>query len=278
MRVHVLEAGAGEPVILIHGGDGEGVNWAATMGPLQKSARLFALDRPGFGLSDSFDYRHVNLRKHAGDVIVSLLDALALQSATLIGSSMGGFFATVTALDHPERVRGLVLVGFAVGTTRGIPLALRIICGVPGLAKRFMKTRPTMEAQRAQYRDMFHVKPDSIPPLYFELRIAGLQLPSEQGTWATLLPRVAGLMGTRSAVYLGDELARIEPPCMMIMGEHDMVSADVGRAVIAKIHGGQFEFLPGIGHFPYLEAPEQTARLISEFLKRTSPPISQAAG
>jgi 4,5:9,10-diseco-3-hydroxy-5,9,17-trioxoandrosta-1(10),2-diene-4-oate hydrolase len=269
MRVHVLEAGVGEPVVLIHGGDGEGVNWSATMGPLQQSARLFAIDRPGFGLSDGFDYRHVNLREHAGEFVVSLLDALGLGSATLVGSSMGGFFATVATLDHPERVRRLVLVGFAVGTTHSMPVGLRIICGVPGLARRFMKARPTMEAQRAQYRNMFHVKPDSIPPLYFELRIAGIQLPSEQGTWATLLPRVAGLRGTRRAVYLGDELSRIEAPCLMIMGEHDMVSADVGRAVVARIRGGQFEYLPGVGHFPYLEAPQETARLISGFLRRT---------
>jgi pimeloyl-ACP methyl ester carboxylesterase len=275
MRVHVLEAGAGEPLVLIHGGDGEGVNWSATMGPLQKSAHLFAIDRPGFGLSDGFDYRHVNLRKHAGDVMVSLLDALELESATLVGSSMGGFFATVAALDHPERVRALVLVGFAVGTTRQLPFGLRVMCGVPGLARRFMRGRPTMEAQRAQYRDMFHVNPDSIPPLYFNLRIAGIQLPSEQGTWATLLPRVAGLRGTRNEVYLGDELARIEVPCLMIMGEHDMVSADLGRAAIAKIAGARFELLPGIGHLPYLEAPERTAHLIASFVATHAPRVPE---
>jgi pimeloyl-ACP methyl ester carboxylesterase len=274
MRVHVLEAGAGEPLVLIHGGDGEGVNWSATMGPLQKSAHLFAIDRPGFGLSDGFDYRHVNLRKHAGDFMVSLL-ALELESATLVGSSMGGFFATVAALDHPERVRVLVLVGFAVGTTRQLPVGLRIMCGVPGLAKRFMRGRPTIEAQRAQYRDMFHINPDSIPPLYFKLRIAGIQLPSEQGTWATLLPRVASLRGTRNEVYLGDELSRIDVPCLMIMGEHDMVSADVGRAAIAKIAGARFELLPGIGHLPYLEAPERTADLIASFVSTHAPRVPE---
>ena len=270
MRAHVLEAGSGEPVVLIHGGDGEGVNWSATMGPLQQHAHVFAIDRPGFGLSDGFDYRHTDLRQHAGDFVVSLLDALGLPAATVVGSSMGGYFALVAALDHPTRVRGLVLVGFAVGTTRTLPLALRLICGVPGLAKRFMKARPTMEAQRAQYRDMFHVKPDTIPSLYLELRIAGIQLPSEQGTWATLLPRVAGLGGIRKNVYLGDQLSKLAVPCLMIMGEHDMVPADTGRAVMAQIPGGRFVFLPGIGHFPYLEAPGQTSTLIAEFMQQVS--------
>jgi pimeloyl-ACP methyl ester carboxylesterase len=268
MRAHVLEAGAGAPLVLLHGGDGEAVNWAPMMAPLQEHARIFAVDRPGFGLSDAFDYRGVNLRAHAADFVVSVLDALKLEMATLVGSSMGGFFALAATLAHQHRVRALVLVGYAVGAVRELPLAIRIICGVPGLSRRFMKARPTMEAQRKQYREMFHVDLTKVPELYFETRIAGLQLPSEQGTWAELLPRVANLWGIRPEVYLGDELSRIEVPSLMIMGERDMAPADAGRAVMAKIPGGRFEFLPGVAHFPYFEAPERTAELIGAFLRR----------
>lgn len=270
MRAHVLEAGAGEPVVLFHGGDGEAVNWAAMMAPLQTRCRLYAIDRPGFGLSDSFDYRGVNLRDHAADFVVSVLDSLDLRSATLVGSSMGGFFTLAATLAHPERVRKLVLVGYAVGAIRSLPLPLRIICGIPGLSRRFMKNRPTMEAQRKQYREMFHVDLDKIPELYFETRIAGIQLPSEQGTWAELLPRVADLRGIRREVYLGDELSRICAPSLMIMGERDMAPPEAGRAVMAKIPGSRFEYLPGVAHFPYLEAPERTAELIAEFVQSGS--------
>lgn len=268
MRAHVLEAGAGEPVVLFHGGDGEAVNWAAMMAPLQRHARLYAVDRPGFGLSDAFDYRGVNLREHATGFVVSVLDALGLKSATLVGSSMGGFFTLAATIDRPDRVRGLVLVGYALGAVRSVPLPLRVICGIPGLARRFMKGRPSMQAQRSQFRKMFRVDPDKIPALYFETRIAGIQLPSEQGTWAELLPRVAGLRGVRAEVYLGDELGRIRVPTLMIMGEHDMVSPEEGRAAISRIPRGRFEYLPGVAHFPYLEAPERTAGLISDFLRQ----------
>lgn len=273
MRAHVLEAGSGEPVVLLHGGDGEGVNWAPMMAPLQAHARLYSVDRPGFGLSDAFDYRGINLRQHAADFVLSVLDSLDLPSATLVGSSMGGFFTLAATLAHPERVRRLVLIGYAVGASRDIPLPLRIICGIPGLSRRFMKGRPTMEAQKKQYRHMFHVEPDTIPALHFETRIAGIQLPSAQGgstgipTWAVLLPRLANIRGIRQEVYLGDELQHIRIPSLMIMGEHDMVSADAGRAVMAKIPGGRFEYLPGIGHFPYLEAPDRTAELIAQFIQ-----------
>jgi pimeloyl-ACP methyl ester carboxylesterase len=267
MRAHVLEAGTGAPVVLLHGGDGEAINWAPMMASLQEHARMFAVDRPGFGLSDAFDYRGVNLRTHAADFVVSVLDALKLEKATLVGSSMGGFFALAATLAHQRRVSGLVLVGYAVGAVRELPLSLRIICGIPGFARRFMKARPTLEAQRKQYREMFHVDLAKVPELYFETRIAGFQLPSEQGTWAELLPRVANLWGTRREVFLGDELSRIEVPSLMIMGERDMAPADAGRAVMTKFRDGRFEFLPGVAHFPYFEAPDRTAELIAGFLK-----------
>jgi pimeloyl-ACP methyl ester carboxylesterase len=214
----------------------------------------------------------VNLRNHAVEFVTSLLDALGLDSATLVGSSMGGFFALAATLAHQERVNRLVLVGYGVGMVRSVPLALRIICGIPGLSRRFMKGRPTMEAQRQQYRRMFHVDPDTIPTLHFETRIAGIQLPSAQGgdtgipTWAALLPRVANLRGVRDEVYLGEELSTIRVPTLMMIGEHDMVSPEVARAAMARIPASRFELLSGVGHFPYLETPQRTAELIAEFL------------
>src|SRR5262245_40475926 len=81
MRAHVLEAGDGPPVVFLHGGDGEAVTWAPLMARLQDHLHLYGPDRPGFGLSDRFDYRSVDLRRHAGDFTVALLDALGLESA-----------------------------------------------------------------------------------------------------------------------------------------------------------------------------------------------------
>jgi len=266
LRVHLLEAGEGEPLVIFHGGDGEAVNWAPLLAPLQKHARALAVDRPGFGLSDAFDYRRTDLRLHAADFTASLLDALELESATLVGGSMGGFFALAAALAHPDRVRRVVLVGYAVGTTREFPLALRVLCGVPGMSRLFMRGRGTMEAQRSQYREMFQVDPDTVPELYFETRIAGIGLPSERGTWATLLRRIGGLRGLRPEVYLGDELPRLEMPTLVLWGEKDMASAAAGRTAAARIPRARFEVLPGIGHFPFLEAPERTDELIREFL------------
>lgn len=267
LRAHVLEAGAGEPVVVFHGGDGEAVNWAPLMAPLQDQAHIFAVDRPGFGLTEAFDYRTVDLRRHAADFVASLLDALGLETATLVGGSMGGFFVLAAALAHPERVRKVVLTGYAAGTTMEIGPALEAICSDPVAAAQFMEGRDSMEAQRAQYREMFHIDPDTIPALYFETRIAGLQLPSEKGTWATLLTRIGSAHGLRPEVYLGNELAQVKAPTLVIWGENDMAPAELGQSVADQIPAGRFEYLPGVGHFPFLEAPEKTAELIVNFVK-----------
>lgn len=266
MRAHYLEAGEGEPLIFLHGGDGEAVNWAPLMAVLQHHAHIYAVDRPGFGLSDAFDYRQVDLRAHAAEFVDSLLAALGLSAATVVGGSMGGFFALSAALDRPARIRRLVLAGYAAGTTREIG-GLARLCGTPGAPEAFMASRASMEAQRSQYRDMFHIDPDTVPDLYFETRIAGLRLPSEQGTWATILPRLGTLEGLRPEVYLGDEVSRIGVPVLVISGDHDMAPAEAARDLADRLPRGRFAFLPGIGHFPFLEAPEETGSLITAFLR-----------
>lgn len=266
MRVHLLEAGYGEPLVLIHGGDGEGALWAPLMAELQDEFRLYALDRPGCGLSDPFDYRDVDLRRHAGDFVTSVLDALGLESATLVSCSMGGFFALATALDHPERVRRLIFVGMPVGLFSSAPFPLRVIGGVPGLSRRFMKTRGSIEAQRAQYEQMFKIDPGTIPAPYLEARVAGVSIPATQDTWAVLLRRVAGFRGIRAGMYLGDELANLEVPTLVLWGEHDMAPLEEGRRESARIARAQFVAMTGLGHHPFLEAPAETARLIREFM------------
>lgn len=269
MRVHLLDAGSGEPVVILHGGDGEAVNWAPLMAVLQADLHLYAVDRPGFGLSDAFDYRKVNLRSHAADFVSSLLDSLKLESATLVGGSMGGFFALATALAHPVRVRRLVLVGMPAGLVRSMPLPLRIMCGVPGLARPLMNNFASLDGLKKQYRDMFHTDPALLPELFFETRLAGMTRPGALDTWAVLLRRIGNLRGIRPEIYLGDELTKLQPPALLFWGEHDMAPAAAGEAAAAHIPHGKFIYLKDIGHFPFLEIPAECARLVLDFIRET---------
>lgn len=266
LRLHLLIAGQGEPVLYFHGGDGEAVDWAPLLAELQGDVQIIGVDRPGFGLSDPFDYSSVDLRRHAGDVIVSLLDALGIEQATLVGGSMGGYFVLSAALDHPERVKRVVLLGMAVGLASDVGEELKQLCGTPGAPQAFMQQAASLQAQQDQYRYMFHIDPAGVPELYFRTRLAGLTLPGCQETWAVLLTRVADLNGVKPGMYFGEELGRLRMPVLIVWGEHDMAPPAVGAAAAGLIPQCSFITLPGIGHFPFLEAPQQTAQLIREFI------------
>lgn len=275
MRAHVLEAGDGPPVVFLHGGDGEAVTWAPLLAQLQDDLHLYGVDRPGFGLSDRFDYRSVDLRRHAGDFTVSLLDALGLESAVLMGGSMGGFFALAAALDHPERVSSLILMGIPAGFTPKLPLPVRVIFNMPFLPAMFMRRAATVEGQHKQYRQMFGMDPTTLPELYFRARVAGVKLPGVQQTWPTLCRRLTGLRGNRPGTYLGAELEQVTQPTLVIYGEHDWVPDEV-RAATERIPNGRGHFLPGVGHFPFLQATEETARAVREFVAANAPVATAA--
>lgn len=268
MRVHLLVAGEGEPLVCFHGGDGEAVDWAPLIAELRDDVQLIGVDRPGFGLSDPFDYRDVDLRRHAGDFVASLLDALGFKQATLAGGSMGGYFALSAALDHPKRVKRVILLGMAVGLVGEVAAPLRQLCGTPGAAQAFMQQAASLEAQHRQYEQMFSTDPQFLPELYFRTRLAGLTLPGVQDTWATLLVRFAGLDGVKPGMYFGEELRGLNMPVLIVWGEHDMAPAEVASAAAELIPDCELVTLPGIGHFPFLEAPVRTAELIRGFLKR----------
>jgi pimeloyl-ACP methyl ester carboxylesterase len=276
LRMHLLEAGSGEPLVILHGGDGQGIDWAPLMALLQRDSRVYAVDRPGFGLSDPFDYRRVDLRRHAADVVDSLLDALGLDSATLIGGSMGGFFALAAALARPQRIRRLILVGMPAGLSTDCPLALRLACAVPGATHLMMRrlARPTTEPRKQQYREMFRADLARIPEVYFEMQQAGLAIPGAPETWAVLLRRVAGLRGMRPEVTLTADLPRIAQPTLVLWGERDMTPVEGGRVATARMPGARFVVIEGVGHFPFLEAPERCASLIREFAGLRREPLA----
>jgi pimeloyl-ACP methyl ester carboxylesterase len=70
---------------------------------------VLAVDRPGHGLAEPFDYRRVDLLDHARTFLREVLDALELEAADIAANSMGGLWSVAFALEEPERVSRLVL-------------------------------------------------------------------------------------------------------------------------------------------------------------------------
>ncbi|NEX60000.1 alpha/beta hydrolase [Noviherbaspirillum sp. 17J57-3] len=126
-RLHVREWGLGQPVLLLHGLAGHMAHYSyGVAGKLSDQFRVIAVDRPGSGYSLRDPGTPADLRTQA-KAIVSLMDALHVPSAFVVGHSLGGALALTLALHHPSRVSGLALVAPLTDLPGDVPAAFRAL-------------------------------------------------------------------------------------------------------------------------------------------------------
>jgi pimeloyl-ACP methyl ester carboxylesterase len=275
LRVHVIEAGQGEPLLFIHGGNSVAAAWIPLLAKLHQRFHLYAPDRPGCGLTTMFSYLGVPLRTHAVTFIRSVMDSLGLSRATIVANSMGGYFALVYALDHPERVVRLVLVGEPAGSAPDIPLANRLIgtriinsvLFASVLKPGFSTLRDSLV--RLLVADIHHVPSDDIDCLALASMI-----PGATESWITLMedifkPAGAGVFSPASTLTysLRPELGRLEPPTLMLWGDKDTFGPPaVGEEMARLMPKGQCEVIHDAGHLVWLDQPNICAERIASFI------------
>lgn len=271
MQAHLLDVADGDPVLLVHGGGGCSALWAPLM-RLLPGARMLAVDRPGCGLSDGFDYRGVDLRRHAIDFLSSAIDTLGLERVPIIANSMGGSWAFWLALERPASVRSIVQFGCPaniLGTSAPLPFRL---LGVPMLNRLMLAMEPPSRKQaRRTFERMGHgetIRAGGIPDELFDLHAASEAVPTSATAWLTLLERTVQPTGARPGIGLsGAQLSRLDVPVLFVWGDRDPFGhPDVGRAAVAAMPRATIETIPGAGHLPWLDQPERCAEIAGAFL------------
>ena len=131
--VHLLEDGAGPPLVLLHGTTATAGMFLPLLNELH-GCRAVAPDRPGHGLSDPVHLPPSGFRDAAVAWVDSLLDTLELETTALLGHSGGAMWALWYALAHPSRVTKLVLLGPPVLPNTRCPLPLRLVA-TPGVGR-----------------------------------------------------------------------------------------------------------------------------------------------
>ena len=139
LRTRVIDEGDGAPIVMVHGVGGWAENWRETIAAISENGkRAIAVDLPGFGESDA-----PRRASHFGPrdafyprFMTSLFDELGLRSAHLVGHSMGGTVAYLTAVSAPERIRSLTFVaGGGLGTDLALFLRLAALPGMTLFAR-----------------------------------------------------------------------------------------------------------------------------------------------
>ena len=272
-RVHLLETGAGDPVVVLHG-TGNSAGFLLPLLDRLHGVHAIAPDLPGVGLSDPVDLPRARYREAAVAWLDGLLDTLELRGAALAGHSGGGVWALWYALAHPDRVRRLVLLGppGLPGTRCPPPLRLAATPGLGELLSRLAPPSPRAVLRLASVmgeRATLAARPDLVDLLVAEGRdpvtdrAAKAELRALISPFALLSPS-----GWRRRARLQpSELARLAVPTLVIWGERDPLGGvPVARALTRLIPDAHLEILP-TGHGPWLGRPAETATAITGFLR-----------
>ena len=123
-EIQLFELGNGAPLLYVHGGLGGAYEVVPILAALAENHRVLAIDRPGHGLADPFDYHGVDLLDHARTFLGDILDALELPTVDVMANSMGALWSVAFAIEAPSRVSRLALVGAPAGHKRQVPRQL----------------------------------------------------------------------------------------------------------------------------------------------------------
>jgi pimeloyl-ACP methyl ester carboxylesterase len=182
---------------------------------------------------------------------LDLLDALGLERVAIVGSSLGGWLAAELAVYAPERVTKMVLAG-AAGLAA--PVADMWALRPPELAELLFADQEHWMAQLMKAIDLETALP---PPEILLPLLQAMETAARIG-WNPYMhdPKLAG------------RLHRVRAPTLVVWGERDgLVPRSHGERFVELIDGARIETIPGCGHLPVLERPEELARLTIEFLR-----------
>jgi pimeloyl-ACP methyl ester carboxylesterase len=240
--------GQGPVVVLLHAGVADRAMWSDQLEPIAREGyRVLALDMPGFG-----DAPPVTGPPFID--VLTMMDALGIERATLVGNSFGGFIALCAAVTAPERIDGLVLVSAPPPQLVPSP-ALAAVWTAAGEALE----RGDVEGAIASVLDAWTL-PDAPEPLRDYIAA------SQRRTLTRADPDVEW----DDPVEGNPEILRtLRVPALVTAGEHEFPDFVQGARWYAEIlPDARHAVIAGAGHLAPLETPEAFRRLLLDFLRR----------
>ena len=268
-ETQVIELGAGAPLLYVHGGLSTASDIAPILRPLATDHRVLAVDRPGHGLADPFDYRGIDLLDHGRTFLSDVVDELELPTVDVVANSMGALLSVAFALDPPSRVSRLVLVGAPVGYKRQVPLQM-LPLGFPLIGQRLGRhffSTATRDASRKFWGQLIVKHPERVDDRLLDVDVAHTRRNVE--SMLSLIACIADWrrLGYRRELILGERWRALTMPTLLLWPEHDAFgSPERGEALVATNPNLRLVRLPGAGHLPWIDDEDTVLLEIERFL------------
>ena len=261
-EANYIDVGEGPALVFVHGLGASWQSWLENIPEFARDHRVVAMDLPGFGGSDLPD-GDISIEYYANWVF-RLLDELGIESAAVVGNSMGGFIAAEMAIRRPERVQRLAVVSAAVfwqDYRRAQPLVQLARLSDAIVARALTRvtddvaTRPRLRAwalATAGFRYPHLISPELAHEMVRSAR------------------RTDGFLPALEALAdfpLEEELPKISCPALIVWGAHDtLVPVKDAKRMEELIPGSRRVVFERTGHVAMLERPERFNRLLRDFL------------
>ena len=266
-RIHYQVHGSGPDVILLHGG-GPGAtgasNYSKNIDALSRYYRCWVLDFPGWGKSsknlDAFGA--LGPFHNGGRAILAFMDQNGLKQAHLIGNSFGGSSALCAAMDQPERIGRLVLMGPGGGV---VPGATGPTDGIRQLLTYYLGEGPTPEKLQQFLGNLVYDTTLLTPELVAQ-RFAASNDP-EICANPPLTPPPGG-PGKETFISLDPRLKSLSHRTLFVWGREDRVNLPAGMEPFTNMPNADFMLLARCGHWAQWEHPDRFNDLVLSFLSR----------
>ncbi len=264
-RTRVIEAGSGDPLILVHGVGSSAELFARNVMRLANHFHVYAIDALYHGYSSLEPYDAEHRVERQAEAVLDFMDALGIEWAHIEGESMGAGMAFHIGLHHPERCGKLVLNSgsYYVNLKREFPDMPEGSLLVPLCRDAVTNFSRETVRRRMEY---LVASPGHLTEELVDVQYRMYAVPEVRESMA----RVYGISAPRPRLmhYEEEVAATLQPPVLVLWTDRNRgAGPEVGEYLASVIPGAQFQLIANAAHWPQWEQPEQHDEIVAAFLK-----------
>jgi pimeloyl-ACP methyl ester carboxylesterase len=272
-QIHYVDRGSGPPVVVLHGNGSmiEELESSHLLKQLAQTHRVVAMDRPGFGLSTRPN-RDWSPEREA-ELLLALIHQLGLERPVVVAHSWATLVALSLALEEPDAVSGLVLIGGYYYPTTRADVAMQRLVAMPAVGDLYRHTLLPLLARVSAPFGFKHMFSPLRPTAEF-LQHYSVPMATRPSQLRSVADDTVEM--PRAAARLAPRYAELRLPVDLIAGIDDKVvtPAHHSRRLNGELHNSILDEVPGVGHMVHHAHPRLVERRVAHVFQRALKPVA----